>query len=68
MKINNDLLERGEELLQKSDNKYITIVNLAKYAKLSVLQDLHSVKRQSSLKPLVNSIYNFDKLEEKNEN
>tara|TARA_B110000444_G_C18679891_1_gene519187 strand:+ start:664 stop:870 length:207 start_codon:yes stop_codon:yes gene_type:complete len=68
MKINNDLLERGEELLQKSDNKYITIVNLAKYAKLSILQDLHSVKQQSGLKPLVNSIYNFDKLGKKNEN
>ena len=65
MKVNNDLLKRGEELLKRSDNKYITIVNLAKHAKLSILQDLHSIKNQSAVKPLVNSIYNFDNLNKK---
>nr|YP_009163688.1 conserved hypothetical plastid protein [Triparma laevis]BAS19142.1 conserved hypothetical plastid protein [Triparma laevis] len=63
MKINNDLLERGEELLKNSDNKYLTIVKLAKYAKLIILQDLNSVKQQKTVKPLVNSIYNFDKFQ-----
>lgn len=67
MKINNNLLERGEELLQKSDNKYLMIVKLAKYAKLTILQDLNSVKQQTSVKPLVNSIYNFDKFYNKND-
>ena len=66
MIINTELLQRGEELLKKSDNKYIMIVKLAKYAKLTILQDLHSVKQQSTVKPLVNSIYNFDKFQ-KNE-
>jgi|TARA_B100000768_G_scaffold181013_1_gene202551 hypothetical protein len=67
MKINNNLLERGEELLQKSDNKYLMIVKLAKYAKLTILQDLNSVKQQTPVKPLVNSIYNFDKFYNKND-
>ena len=67
MKINNNLLERGEELLQKSDNKYLIIVKLAKYAKLTILQDLNSVKQQTPVKPLVNSIYNFDKFYNKND-
>jgi|TARA_B110000444_G_C18820568_1_gene587516 hypothetical protein len=57
---NNELLQRGEELLKNSDNKYITIIKLAKHAKLNILQDIYTLKKQSNTKPLVHSIYNFD--------
>ena len=59
-KSNNQLLERVEELLNQSENKYMTIVNLAKYAKLTILKDSYTIKNSSSLKPLVNSIYSFE--------
>ena len=61
--MNNELLKRGEQLLKNSDNKYLTIVKLAKYAKLTILQDLNLVKQQKTVKPLINSIYNFDKFQ-----
>jgi len=63
---NNDieLLKLGENLLTTSENKYTSVIRLAQYTKLMILEQMYHGKEISNSKPLITALHNFEYLDE----
>ena len=54
----NDLAKRGESLIRKSTNRYLTTVRIAFRAKQRRFDDFDGLLEESSIKPVQNQLSN----------